>query len=255
MIPVLVLNLARDTDRRAWITARLQSLGIPHTIVPAIDGNTIANDDALPDMERFRRSHGRAMTRGELGCARSHLRLVRDIAAGPDPMVCLMEDDIEIEPAALGFLDERTLTALPPFDVLRLFSDGYRRHKSAWRVSTVAGYNIVAPVRAGWGTQAQIYTREGACKVAGMPITAPIDNMIYLDHTPFGLRILEIRPSLVKVRDYGSGTSAYQKRRGIARTVYALKSTHHSLRSCLCYGAAWGMKGIAGLAFHRDRPT
>lgn len=49
VIPVLVLNLSSDAERGAWMTAHLQSFGIPRTIVPAIDGNTITSDDALTE--------------------------------------------------------------------------------------------------------------------------------------------------------------------------------------------------------------
>ena len=252
MIPVLVLNLPRDGKRRVWMNSHLRALGIPHTVVPGVDGRKIPDEDALPDMIRFRRSHGREMTRGELGCAYAYQRILREIAAGADSMVCVMEDDIEVASAAVQFLDERILARVPTFDVLRLFSNEHRQHKPAWSQATILGRAVVAPLRTGWGTYAQIFTREGARKLADQPITAPIDCMIYYDCPPPGLRILEIRPSLVR-RDAisGSNTEGSEK-----------DASQHSLRSKferplwprVHFVRTWGLQGIMGLIQSPYRP-
>ncbi len=249
MISVLVLNLPRDVQRRRWIDDCLGSLNIPHEFVDGIDGGAIPEHEAAPHLLSFRKGYGREMTRGELGCALSHLMLFRRIAAGPEEFVCTMEDDIRVSRAALPFLDEALLRSLPPFDVLRLFSIENRRCKPAWSIAHMQNRRVVVPLRAGWGTQAQIITRAGAAKMADWTITAPIDG-IYHDCPPRELRIMEVRPSLIQRLDhFGSNTLPPRPERTL-RTK--LRSEGYRLKRLLLtrthFVRTWGLPGIVGLS-------
>jgi glycosyl transferase family 25 len=258
VIPVLVLNLPRDIERREWMAAHLGSFRISYLLTSGVDGRAVPDHEALPYMASFRRSHGRNMTRGELGCALTYLQLFKRIACGPDPLVCVMEDDIELLPSVLPFLNESTLGRFPEFDILRLFSVEHQQHRSAWKVGTCNGRSIVVPVRAGWGTYAQVFSRHGARKLIDRPITGPIDNMVYYDRPPFGLRILEVRPSLVVRRDFGTHMSDRPRGRrwlplgarvmGIGRDIY------RPARARLHFAATWGPRGLYGLIMSRYRP-
>jgi Glycosyltransferase family 25 (LPS biosynthesis protein) len=104
------------------LAAHLGSLGISYLVTSGVDGRAVPDQEALPHMGSFGRGHGREMTRGELGCALTYLQPFKRIACGPDPLVCVMEDDIELLPTALPLLNESTLGRLPGFDILRLFS-------------------------------------------------------------------------------------------------------------------------------------
>jgi glycosyl transferase family 25 len=246
-----VINLARDTDRRRWMDAHLRELGIPFVFSHAVDGNTIPDSEAAPHFQLFREGYGRDMTRGELGCALSHMRLFRQIAAGPDPFVCTIEDDIDISPAILPFLDETTLRSLPPFDVLRLYSIEGRRTKRAWTIATAHGRSIVAPLRTGFGMLAQVMTRAGAAKLADWPITAPVDG-IYHDDPPRGLRIVEIRPSLVRHTDaFGSNTYSASMKPTKRTLQVQLRAEAYRIKRMLLtrlhFIQTWGLRGITGL--------
>jgi len=92
------------------------------------------------------------------------------IADGSDPFVCLIEDDISLRSAVIDFLDKETLHALPPFDILRLYSLPWRQKKRAWHHSDIAGHAVVVPIKSSYGTHAQIYSRAGAAKVANLSI-------------------------------------------------------------------------------------
>jgi len=248
MIPVLVLNLARDKDRRTWMHEQLIALQIPHTFMAGIDGLAIPDDAALPAMDLFHRTYGREMTRGELGCARAHLELIRRVASGDNPLVCVMEDDIEVTHATRAFLHELVLARMPPFDVLRLYSNSHRQRHAAWHQATVLGRAVVAPFRTGWGMYAQVYTHEGARKLADRPIVAPIDGMLYYDCPPPGLRILEIRPSLVHLRDMGSSTIGWKP------GDYLKTKVKHPLVARAHFLQTWRMAGLLGLMRSRYRP-
>jgi hypothetical protein len=240
------------------MAAHLGSFRISYLLTSGVDGRAVPDHEALPYMASFRRSHGRNMTRGELGCALTYLQLFKRIACGPDPLVCVMEDDIELLPSVLPFLNESTLGRFPEFDILRLFSVEHQQHRSAWKVGTCNGRSIVVPVRAGWGTYAQVFSRHGARKLIDRPITGPIDNMVYYDRPPFGLRILEVRPSLVVRRDFGTHMSDRPRGRrwlplgarvmGIGRDIY------RPARARLHFAATWGPRGLYGLIMSRYRP-
>jgi glycosyl transferase, family 25 len=231
----------------------LRSLDISYELVEAVDGRAIPDAEAAPHLSSFARGYGREMTRGELGCAMSHLMLYRRIAAGPDQFVCTMEDDISMSRVTLPFLDEAVLRSLPPFDVLRLFSVQSRRYKHAWSIACVQDRNIVVPLRAGWGTQAQIITRLGAAKMADWPITAPIDG-IYHDCPPRTLRIMEVRPSLIEPREFESNT---RMRRPQQTPWVKLRAEGFRIKRLLLtrihFVRTWGLSGIVGLVRSRNQ--
>jgi glycosyl transferase, family 25 len=255
VIPVLVINLPHDAERRRWMDDHLRSLDIPHELVQAVDGRTVPDATAAPHLRSFRKGYGREMTRGELGCAFSHLMLYRRIAAGADEFVCTMEDDISMSRATLPFLDEAVLRSLPPFDVLRLFSVQIRRCKPAWSIASLQDRSIVVPLRAGWGTQAQIITRAGAAKMANWAITAPIDG-IYHDCPPPDLRIMEVRPSLIRALDFDTNT---RMRRPEQTPWVKLRSEAFRIKRLLLtrmhFVETWGLSGIIGLLRSRHQPV
>ena len=91
MIPVVVINLPRSADCRDDIAAHLGHLGIPYRLFAAVDGKT------LSDAQRAR--YGSSLPLGAMGCAESHLALLREIADGPDEFVCILEDDVFCGPS------------------------------------------------------------------------------------------------------------------------------------------------------------
>jgi GR25 family glycosyltransferase involved in LPS biosynthesis len=252
MIPVRVLNLPRDGERREWMASHLREIGVVHSWFDAIDGRTIPEAEAAPHRATFKAGHGRDMTPGELGCALSYLQMLREIAAGSDPFVCILEDDIEVLPDVLPFLEISTLRLMPRFDLLRLFSHDHRQLTHAWETVVVHGRSAVAALRTGWGTNAQVVSREGAAKLVDRPITGPIDGMFYYDNPPFGLRILEMRPSLVRLHDFGSNTVGWDKV-PLPWAAFIKKRLHRPVRARAHFVATWGLRGIWGLLRSRYR--
>jgi GR25 family glycosyltransferase involved in LPS biosynthesis len=250
MIPVWVMNLPRDEDRRAFMTEQLVRLGVPHEIVPGVDGRALPADEVAKHNATFRRGFNRDITRGELGCALAYRQLFRLISNGPDSFVCMMEDDIGLSGDIPSFLQEATLRALPPFDVLRLFATGMRRHRIAWKVAATHGHDVVVPLRCGWGMQAQIINRDAAARLADWPIIAPIDG-IYHDYPPQGLRIMEVRPSLVERRSFGSNTASGRSEPVRKTIFFRLRAEGYRFRRTLAtrkhFIETWGLRGLIGL--------
>jgi len=195
MIPVVVISLARSTDRRAAITAQLGSFRIPFTFFDAVDGNTMTVAQTRTACRRPNpRRYGTYLLPTEVGCVTSFRLVCEAIARGPDEFVCVLEDDVTLDSKVHTFLDETTLRALPRFDILRI-----QRTSERWfPISTYGPFTIRVPYRPTYGMCGQIFTRDGAAITAAGLATPwmPGDMMLFYDGIVRGLRILEVDPPL-----------------------------------------------------------
>ena len=200
-IPIIVLSLNESTLRRSQIASRLDQLQLPHRFFDAIDGRTLSTEQLECSAPRSALLFDQPLLPAEIGCAASHLAVLKQVAAGGDPFVCTMEDDAEPTSADLSaFLDLEALKTLPDFDVLRLVSDPARWKMPAWEVGRLGGRSVCAMARPGWGLQGQVFSRAGARKICSQvaAIRAPIDFILFHDCHVNGLRILEVRPGVIQ---------------------------------------------------------
>jgi GR25 family glycosyltransferase involved in LPS biosynthesis len=202
VVPVLIINLERDAERRNAMTARLNALGVVHNFLKAVDGRGLSAEDLARASPREKLAFARPLIPTEIGCGMSHLAAVAEGLRLGNPYFCVLEDDAIPMPRLADCLDEAALRELPPFDVLRLFTHLDRWEKASKTVATIAGTVVIRALRPGWGAAGQIYSREGALKVASSlhHVSAPFDYALYHDCHVNGLRVLEMRPGLV-VRD------------------------------------------------------
>ena len=199
-IPVSIINLARAGERRRRMEASLGELGIRFSILPAVDGSQLSPEVRTTlQVGPCLRDYGRALSANEIACVASYLKVLQSIADGPDPYVCVLEDDASPTPMFASALSRRWLDTLPQFDILRLVSQPYRLKKSPYvPVANLERHDVVAPVHAGFLATGQIITRDSAARLLAklVPVTAPIDNMLYRDPV-IPLRVLEMRPGVV----------------------------------------------------------
>jgi GR25 family glycosyltransferase involved in LPS biosynthesis len=240
MIPVIVINLPRSRDRRDYAQAQMEALGIPFVFFKAIDGGL------LTDEEKAR--YEPTMPIGAMGCAESHLAVLREIAAGSYEFVCVLEDDAELSPAAVQLLDEAALRRLGPLDVLRLESRPRRNRRLTIPMGAFDGFSVSAGYRHHMATTGQIFSREGARKIiAGLSyLRVAIDVALFLDINVFGLRVIEARPSLVRPRNTLPSTIGQGRKPPYAWWETALQKHMRirELRGLLSFAAAWGLPGL-----------
>jgi hypothetical protein len=179
--------------------------------------------------------------------------VLKDFLCGTEPFVCIAEDDASFAPDARHFLDPAVLRTLPPFDIMRFHNDPRRGVSLSRIVAREVGYAVHAPLRLGVYSFAQIYSRAGAGAVISglVPLTAPIDNLIYRDVGIFGLRVLEVRPAIVTVRNLPSmigerfEDTAKSQPHGLIvilrRKKYLLG---RRIRAVTSYVRAWGARAI-----------
>jgi GR25 family glycosyltransferase involved in LPS biosynthesis len=194
-IPVVVISLVRSSDRRAAMTAQLEAMGLPFIYFDAIDGNLMTAEQATFSCRRPNpRRYGAYLSPSELGCTASFRMVCQGIAQGEDEFVCVLEDDVTLDPKARILLDRSVLRAAPRFDILRIQHTSER-----WLpVALHSPFTFRAPFRPTYGTRAQIFTRAGAAKVAAglADPWMPIDMTVFSDGIVGDLRILEIDPPL-----------------------------------------------------------
>lgn len=147
---VLVVTLARATDRQARLRERLAGLRFEPfaaTDKLGLDLARLAADGTFDESgtpRRFR--HTRGMNLGEIGCALSHRRVYEEVARNGWARVVVLEDDVVPRAGDLAHLPA-ALEALPPgWDLCYL---GYLKNEapSAWTRAKRAAYVALSAVR------------------------------------------------------------------------------------------------------------
>lgn len=96
-IDVFVINLPRDEQRRMDISAQLQSLHLPFSIFPAVDGKALSASELEKNYDKaraIRESHD--LTPGEIGCALSHIGVYREMIRRNVGHALVLEDDARL---------------------------------------------------------------------------------------------------------------------------------------------------------------
>jgi hypothetical protein len=170
---------------------------------------------------------------------------------GPeDPRILVVSRD------HLGDLDVASQW-LDVFDVIRLMTDPEFGRGPSRIVAADAAHAVHAPLRLGFFTLAQVFSRAGGQKVlAGLvPLWAPLDNLIYRDAGIVGLRVLEIRPAVVLQRptptltegrfeDAAARAVKRPLKIELRRKLFLVARRFRAVRS---YARAWGLRGLCKL--------
>jgi glycosyl transferase family 25 len=117
---ILLINLARATERRQKMEARFDELGLAFELLDATDGRALTTAErALADNERRRWITPHPLSDNEIGCCISHCRAMGRLVESGERMAAIVEDDATLAPdfprvlAAIETLDT-------PFDVIDL---------------------------------------------------------------------------------------------------------------------------------------
>ncbi|ATP11455.1 glycosyltransferase family 25 protein [Aeromonas salmonicida] len=95
MIPVFVISLTRSQDRRAMVMKQMEHLGIGFEFFNAVDGRALTVVDlGKVDFSLAREYCGHDLSRAEVGCALSHIRLYELIVAQGIERCVILEDDV-----------------------------------------------------------------------------------------------------------------------------------------------------------------
>jgi GR25 family glycosyltransferase involved in LPS biosynthesis len=247
VIPVFVISLERDSERRAAVASRLNALDISPTLLKAVDGRALAPAELERAAPRRKRLYHRPLSANEIACGLSHLAAIAEGVRADCDFFCVLEDDVIPATELPDGLVRDTLAALPEFDVLRLFTHLDRWDKPSRIVGEIHDRVVVRMLRPGWGCQGQIYSRRGAAKIlAAMTcLRAPFDYALYHDCHVAGLKVLELRPGMV-VRDFAKESSIGRRDRAEEpktpreRLARNLLRTRRKFFAAVSFFRAWG---------------
>jgi glycosyl transferase family 25 len=177
-LPVYLINLPRDAERRAHAHEQLRRCGLQGAVVfcGGVYGKGLSKDELarLFDAKANGRRHPKVLTPGEIGCYASHLECWRAIAAAPAPAALVIEDDVCLD-ADLAGVAAQLLASGVGFDMVKLI--GRPRESVLRTVAGVGSRRLVEYLRPPSWTGAYLVSREGAAKLARARATffRPVD--------------------------------------------------------------------------------
>ena len=115
-ICTFVISLEKDKARREELASQLASRNISFSVIRAVHGGELSNDELKRSYDRDKSVYllNRELSRGEIGCALSHICVYRQIVAENIPYALVLEDDAKI-------LDNNIVATLE--DIRNAYSD------------------------------------------------------------------------------------------------------------------------------------
>lgn len=162
---IFLINLDRDTDRRALMVSQLASLGMDFEIVPAVYGAAMSMEerDRHYNDRKARWRGSRSLTSAEIGCALSHIGVYRAMIDRNITAALILEDDVHLSADLPRFLSEyEDALDVQRKDVCLLSSPAEGDESAADVRLLVDGRYRKLPYKAGWETSSYILTQAAA---------------------------------------------------------------------------------------------
>lgn len=208
---VYLVNLDKDTEKLAVADRQLKSLNIAYERVSAVYGKSMSAAEKRKAVNYFRWwcAQGRPVADGEIGCALSHYGIYKKMQAKPAEPVCILEDDVVLNPRfpeILDFVERNIDVARPQVIILSDHTNQYAEAQPSEPklVSSAGGMcteaYVVTPAAAAallhqnlpmmvpcdaWGR----WVRNGSIELYhALPTTAGQDQITFLSSTSKGRR-------------------------------------------------------------------
>lgn len=166
---IFVINLERDAERLAFVAGQLESLGLAFERVSAVDAQGLSEEERRRAVNGFvwRCATGRSVRPAEIGCALSHYGIYGRMT---EP-VCILEDDVELQPGFLEALERVGEFIDPERPQVVMLSDMHSAHAALGPAGSI--------VRSAGGmcTDGYVITPSAARAIlrVNLPLEAPCD--------------------------------------------------------------------------------
>lgn len=176
-IPVYYINLASRPDRRTFMEAQFERLGIAAERIEAVRMDEVPR--ALVEWHNTTHSLWR-LAEGDLACGLSHQRSWKQLLESGARAALVLEDDVLLTSSVLDFLDP-DLPARLGADLLKLetFHSPVKLGSASQRVGTIQLRELCSSQMGG---AAYILTRE----TAERSLASPLRNRMGIDRFLFG---------------------------------------------------------------------
>ena len=175
-----VINLRDDPERRAFMKAQLDRLGLDYEFFDAIEGARYRDDPRWYDPKKSVAAVNRELRPGEVGCALSHAFVYKEVARRTLPCAFVLEDDAILSDDVPGVLERLEKGELRQGEIVFLERCDYVLPFSSRRL--IGKYRIATPILVKLGSTAQaagyVVSLEAARRImdANIPVAFPADN-------------------------------------------------------------------------------
>ena len=247
-IAIFVVNLKADGHKRERVLSLCSKFELEHAkIFPAVNGALLPSDilNGIYNSEIAIQKNKRELSRGEIGCALSHINLYKKIMSENIEIALILEDDIAFSKDFKSTLDDLLQSNLPEDWELILLGhhidiDRYKDTRfNIWSKFKInQGHSRYRPSEVAFGTYGYLINNRGAARLLEeiKIIEKPIDH--YTGDSSHVNNYI-IVPSIVKVDEYTSDNYHSMNDRKLERKNKALR---------ISWKKRWAIKlGIYGL--------
>lgn len=231
--PIYVISLARATDRREKIVARLNAAGVEYEICDAVDGDTdIAADQHRIRRDLYERRYQGVLTDRLAGCFLSHEKVWARMAQAKIPVALILEDDAVWDDDFFTVI-EKVLASKWQWDVVMLGRvGGSKKYRLLEKLST--GHLLIRKKRAGWRTTAYLVRLSGANKLlsANREITSGADSFMR-EYWRRKVQIFDVAPPIVQ--DSGAESLIGEVNYTLTTKGMLQKTIWRSYRKFMCW--------------------
>lgn len=177
-LPVYIINLERDSQRRKHILNEVKAAQLTDNIVHigAVYGKHLPCEtyNLLYNQEKNKRHFSKPLTPGEVGCYASHLECWKKISQGQEPLALIIEDDIKISPE-IGPILQGIASSGILFDMIKLV--GRNKESALKKIVKIQNHTLIDYFKIPNYTGAYLISREGAKKLVASRHTffRPVD--------------------------------------------------------------------------------
>mgnify|MGYP003539467188 FL=1 len=244
-LPLVFINLDKDSERRTRIEGQLAHLGLPGERLPAVWWKHLppAEQSLLYSAERNHGLYYQPLVDGEKGCYASHIQAWRQLLASDAPALVVLEDDVRLTPQFADVVN--AIAALQePWDMVKLL--GRDREKVRSQRPLVPGTALVDYSRVPSMTAGYVVSRAGAAKLLAhrQPFGRPIDVDLRFWWECDQLRILGVSPSAIALDDTSEVSSIWDTRDTLTPGQRWRKFT---MKLALTLGDAWHRRHLPTL--------
>ena len=244
-LPLVFINLDKDSERRTRIEGQLAHLGLPGERLPAVWWKHLppAEQSLLYSAERNHGLYYQPLVDGEKGCYASHIQAWRQLLASDAPALVVLEDDVRLTPQVADVVN--AIAALQePWDMVKLL--GRDREKVRSQRPLVPGTALVDYSRVPSMTAGYVVSRAGAAKLLAhrQPFGRPIDVDLRFWWECDQLRILGVSPSAIALDDTSEVSSIWDTRDTLTPGQRWRKFT---MKLALTLGNAWHRRRLPKL--------
>ena len=244
-LPLVFINLDKDSERRTRIEGQLAHLGLPGERLPAVWWKHLppAEQSLLYSAERNHGLYYQPLVDGEKGCYASHIQAWRQLLASDAPALVVLEDDVRLTPQFADVVN--AIAALQePWDMVKLL--GRDREKVRSQRPLVPGTALVDYSRVPSMTAGYVVSRAGAAKLLAhrQPFGRPIDVDLRFWWECDELRILGVSPSAIALDDTSEVSSIWDTRDTLTPGQRWRKFT---MKLALTLGNAWHRRRLPTL--------